>query len=103
MTVVHFISINPISIRLRNVPGVALYFTGLNHARTVLATTPYFAVPCSSKNHEKEGSVLPKLTSQGNLLAGATTRVAVGILLNPITVLKARYEVRFLLYTDRNH
>ena len=42
----------------------------------------------------KEGaSILPRLTTGGNLLAGATARVAVGIVLNPFSVLKARYEV----------
>ena len=40
------------------------------------------------------GSVLPKLSSQGNLLAGAVTRVAVGFILNPFSVIKARFEVR---------
>jgi solute carrier family 25 protein 38 len=39
------------------------------------------------------------LTSSGNLLAGATTRVAVGFALNPFSVLKARYEVRTLFRT----
>ena len=42
------------------------------------------------------GSVLPKLSSQGNLLAGAVTRVAVGFILNPFSVIKARFEVRFI-------
>ncbi|PSR72907.1 hypothetical protein PHLCEN_2v11210 [Hermanssonia centrifuga] len=60
-----------------------------------MATSPYFASvrAQSSNNH---GSTLPKLTSQGNLLAGATARVTVGLILNPFSVLKARYEVRFI-------
>lgn len=77
---------------LRNVPGVALYFTSLNHVRTVLATTPYFAVVPLEQTRASSGSVLPKLSKWGNLLAGATARVAVGTLLNPFAVLKARYE-----------
>jgi hypothetical protein len=39
-------------------------------------------------------SVLPTLTSHGNLIAGAVARVSVGFLLNPFSVLKARFEVR---------
>ena len=74
-----------------NVPGVACYFTGLSYTRTLLATLPAFtAAPAPAANG---GSVLPKLTSGGNLLAGSATRVAVGVVLNPFTVLKARYEV----------
>ncbi|KAA1465901.1 mitochondrial carrier [Dentipellis sp. KUC8613] len=76
---------------LRNVPGIALYMTGLNQVRTAMATSPYFA-SVRAADASKHASVLPKLTSQGNLVAGATTRVAVGFLLNPISVLKARYE-----------
>lgn len=38
-------------------------------------------------------TALVKLSPQGNLLAGAIGRTGVGLLLNPITVLKARYEV----------
>ena len=78
----------------RNVPGVAVYFTGLNYIRTVLATSPYFISTWSNEQAaNKHGSTLPKLSSQGNLLAGATARVTVGVLLNPFTILKARYEV----------
>ncbi|KAF7330869.1 Mitochondrial glycine transporter [Mycena venus] len=80
----------------RNVPGVALYMTSLTQLRTVMATSPYFAPVRSSDS--RNASVLPKLTSQGNLLAGATTRVAVGFLLNPFSVLKARYESNMYAY-----
>lgn len=38
-------------------------------------------------------SALPKLNSQGNLVAGAVARTSVGLVLNPFTVLKSRYEV----------
>ncbi|TFY67776.1 hypothetical protein EVJ58_g1410 [Rhodofomes roseus] len=76
---------------LRNVPGVAFYFAGMNQVRTMLARTTYFA---AESERTRSGSVLPKLNKQGNLLAGAFTRVTVGALLNPFTVLKARYEVR---------
>ena len=79
------------SMFVSNVPGVALYFAGMNQIRTTLATTAYFA---AGSERTSSGSVLPKLNKQGNLLAGAFTRVAVGALLNPFTVLKARYEVR---------
>ena len=77
---------------LRNVPGVALYFTGLNQFRTFLATSPYFA-PLRAPGSSYSTSTLPKLTAQGNLLAGALTRTTVGLILNPFSVVKARYEV----------
>ncbi|KAJ7477239.1 solute carrier family 25 member 38 [Mycena galericulata] len=83
-------------VRILNVPGVALYMTSLTQLRTVMATSAYFAPVRSSDN--RNASVLPKLTSQGNLLAGATTRVAVGFLLNPFSVLKARYESNMYAY-----
>ncbi|KAJ7667517.1 solute carrier family 25 member 38 [Mycena polygramma] len=82
----------------RNVPGVALYMTSLTQLRTIMATSPYFAPVLVSDT--RNASVLPKLTSQGNLLAGATTRVAVGFLLNPFSVLKARYESNMYAYSS---
>ncbi|EPT05528.1 hypothetical protein FOMPIDRAFT_1044854 [Fomitopsis schrenkii] len=81
---------------LRNVPGVAMYFAGMNQVRTMLARTPYFSVTGTERT--SSGSVLPKLNKQGNLIAGACTRVAVGALLNPFTVLKARYESKLYAY-----
>ncbi|TFK56275.1 mitochondrial carrier [Heliocybe sulcata] len=75
----------------RNVPGIAIYMTGLNAVRTALAKVPYFSAS-SPQSGQSRGSVLPKLNSQGNLLAGATTRVAAGFILNPFSVLKARFE-----------
>jgi solute carrier family 25 protein 38 len=80
---------------IRNVPGVAFYMTGLTQLRTWMATSPYFAlVHKRSTSENANTSVLPKLTGVGNLLSGATTRVGIGLLLNPFSVLKARYEVR---------
>ncbi|KAH8115791.1 mitochondrial carrier domain-containing protein [Phellopilus nigrolimitatus] len=77
----------------RNVPGVALYMTSLSQVRAAMANTSYFILPSAiSDGSSKSGSVLPKLSSQGNLLAGAVTRVAVGFMLNPFSVLKARFE-----------
>ncbi|EGO01482.1 hypothetical protein SERLA73DRAFT_150684 [Serpula lacrymans var. lacrymans S7.3] len=85
---------------VRNVPGVALYMTSLTQLRTLMATSPYFAAVRQAQNPERIGnsSVLPKLSSQGNLLAGATARVGVGFLLNPFSVLKARYESQMYAY-----
>jgi len=53
----------------RNVPGVALYFASLNQLR----------------------SILPNSVA-GNLLAGATARSSVGLVLMPMTVIKTRME-----------
>ncbi|KAJ3505685.1 hypothetical protein NLJ89_g7285 [Agrocybe chaxingu] len=84
---------------VRNVPGVALYMTGVTQLRAFLARSTYFArVQKAGNKGNGSGSVLPTLTSQGNLLAGATTRVAVGFLLNPFSVLKARYESNVYVY-----
>ncbi|TFK83194.1 solute carrier family 25 member 38 [Polyporus arcularius HHB13444] len=82
---------------LRNVPGVALYFTGLSQFRSFLATSPYFT-PLRASSPSQSTSTLPKLTAQGNLLAGAFTRVTVGLLLNPFSVIKARYESSYYSY-----
>lgn len=84
---------------LRNIPGVALYFTGLSQLRTVMATAPYFASMRTSQPGS-HGSTLPKLSSQGNLIAGAVTRVSVGLVLNPFSVLKARYESNLYAYNS---
>ncbi|KAH6891870.1 mitochondrial carrier domain-containing protein [Coprinopsis sp. MPI-PUGE-AT-0042] len=82
---------------IRNVPGVAFYMTGVTQLRTFMATSPYFAIV---RKPSSSGSVLPKLTSQGNLFAGAFTRVAVGFVLNPFSVLKARFESNLYNYTS---
>ena len=76
-------------------PGIALYMTGLTQLRAYMAQSSYFAtVKKYEQSQSKTASVLPVITMQGNLIAGATLRVVVGFLLNPFSVLKARYEVR---------
>ncbi|KAF8554100.1 solute carrier family 25 member 38 [Imleria badia] len=82
---------------VRNIPGVALYFTSLTHLRTVMARSPYFSIPTVMRKEDAK-SVLPKLTNQGNLFAGATARIGVGFLLNPFSVLKARFESEHFAY-----
>lgn len=75
---------------LRNVPGVALYFYSVTELRSLLALRP---VPYLSLATPPNSSTAAKATSSGNLLVGATARVAVGFILCPITVVKARFEV----------
>ena len=91
-----------------NVPGVALYFYTLSSLRTRLSVIPYFATPArptrpfsspsstspsSSFSSSPRSTTLVRLSSTGNLIAGAIARTSVGFILNPITVVKARYEV----------
>jgi solute carrier family 25 protein 38 len=69
--------------------------TSLTQLRAVMARTPYFTLTRKDTvTQAGHSSVLPKLSMQGNLIAGAAARVTVGFLLNPVTVLKARFEVR---------
>ncbi|WWC90540.1 uncharacterized protein L201_005476 [Kwoniella dendrophila CBS 6074] len=90
---------------VRNVPGVAIYFYSLSSIRHRLSSIPYFAVtvpvPSTSstllsstgaptKSHSR--SAIIKLSSTGNLMAGAIARTSVGFILSPITVIKARFE-----------
>ncbi|KAI0276992.1 mitochondrial carrier [Russula aff. rugulosa BPL654] len=82
---------------IRNVPGIALYFTSLSQVRGIMATSPIFTA-AQKRESGRHSSVLPVLTSSGNLLAGVTTRVAVGFVLNPFSVLKARYESNLHAY-----
>nr|GAT46137.1 predicted protein [Mycena chlorophos] len=84
---------------IRNVPGISLYLTGLTQLRTAMAGSAYFSASGRTES-ARNTSVLPKLSSQGNLIAGASTRVTVGFLLNPFSVLKARYESNMYSYTS---
>ncbi|KAJ4489947.1 solute carrier family 25 member 38 [Lentinula aciculospora] len=84
---------------IRNVPGVALYMTGLTQLRSIMSSSRYFTVPVIPDHPSTtHSSVLPKLTNTGNLVAGATTRVGVGLLMNPLTLLKARFESNMYAY-----
>lgn len=76
----------------------------LSSIRYELARLPAFSIPvdgtqpgssasgASPGSAGKKRSALSKLSSTGNLLAGAVARTSVGFVLNPITILKARYE-----------
>jgi len=77
---------------IRNVPGIAMYMTGLSHIRSAMSNSPYFSV-VRTTSPSKHSSTLPRLSTAGNLIAGATARVGIGLLLNPVSILKARYEV----------
>lgn len=82
---------------VRNVPGVALYFTSLTYLRSIMAKSPNFSAH-QRHSHDSSKTVLPKLSSQGNLIAGATARVGVGLILNPFSILKARFESELHAY-----
>jgi len=82
---------------IRNVPGIAMYMTGLSRVRSAMANSPYFSAVRTTSPSE-HSSTLPRLSTAGNLIAGATTRVGIGFLLNPFSVLKARYESNMYAY-----
>jgi len=54
----------------------------------------------SSDSATKSSSSLPKLGNVANLTTGAFARVAAGFVLNPLTVLKVRYESTHYAYTS---
>ncbi|KAG8851972.1 hypothetical protein FRB96_008987 [Tulasnella sp. 330] len=73
----------------RNVPGVAIYFYSLQALRQRLTQVSTFGVITVDKSNP---SALPKLSPQGNLVSGVVARLGVGLLLNPFSVMKARFE-----------
>ncbi|WOO77922.1 Mitochondrial glycine transporter [Vanrija pseudolonga] len=76
---------------VRNVPGVAIYFYMLSSIRYELGRVPFFKTVVESTDGKKR-SALSKLSATGNLVAGAVARTSVGFVLNPVTIIKARFE-----------
>ncbi|TXT15881.1 hypothetical protein VHUM_00384 [Vanrija humicola] len=76
---------------VRNVPGVALYFYMLSSFRYELGRVEFFKTAVESPDGKKR-SALSKLSATGNLVAGAVARTSVGFVLNPVTIIKARFE-----------
>lgn len=77
----------------RNVPGQALYLTSVQQVRDAIGRM----LPSFARTKDAAGerlTTLVKLTPTGNLVAGAVTRTAIGFVVNPLTVVKARFEVR---------
>lgn len=72
---------------IRNVPGVALYFTCLQHFRYLLLI--------HHKRTKYDWLVDPnghRFTTAGNLLTGGGARIVAGFLLMPLTVIKTMFE-----------
>ncbi|KAK3725040.1 hypothetical protein LTR37_000550 [Vermiconidia calcicola] len=83
--------------------GSALYFGMLNTMREYAAKLPTIPVPVVSgevKSARGSSSALPKLGNVANLATGAFARVAAGLIVNPVTVLKVRYESSHYSYTS---
>ncbi|KAI5370525.1 Putative mitochondrial carrier protein [Septoria linicola] len=83
--------------------GSALYFGMLNQMREYVSRMPAIPVPGLPTAGVGEGgssSVLPKIGNVANLATGAAARVAAGFMMNPVTVLKVRYESTHYSYTS---
>ena len=59
-----------------------------------MRTIPFFVAHDS--NQRRQLSALPRLSPHGDLFAGAVARIAVGLVLNPVTLVKAQFEVKFV-------
>ncbi|WPG99349.1 Solute carrier family 25 member 38 [Acrodontium crateriforme] len=84
---------------LRTGCGSALYFGMLNQMRQYAAQLPQVKVVANA-SQSGSSSALPKLGNVANLTTGAMARVAAGLVVNPITVLKVRYESTHYSYTS---
>jgi len=86
--------------------GSALYFGMLNQMRQYAARLPAVPIvagelkPAATTTTGSSSSALPKLGNVANLTTGALARVAAGFVVNPITVLKVRYESTHYSYTS---
>lgn len=80
---------------VRNVPGVAAYFYSIHELRWWVAKwqIPGLCVPGAVHAADSaHASTLVRLSTPGNLFTGALARVCIGFALNPITIVKARFE-----------
>ena len=68
--------------------------------RQYAARIPAIPVVGETKTVQGSSSALPKLGNVANLATGAFARVAAGLIVNPITVLKVRYESSHYSYTS---
>lgn len=81
--------------------GSALYFGMLNQMRIFAASMPVIPMVADEVKPTKgSSSALPKLGNVANLTTGALARVAAGLIVNPVTVLKVRYESSHYNYTS---
>jgi solute carrier family 25 protein 38 len=87
---------------LRTGVGSALYFASLNTLRQHVATSRLFSAaniePTKSGQKMAHSSSLPTLSNIANLTTGAVSRVSVGFVMMPITVIKVRYESNLYSY-----
>lgn len=74
----------------------------LNSMRTYASRVAVPAAVGGDVGGGKSGSssALPKLGNVANLATGAMARVAAGFIMNPVTVLKVRYESSYYSYTS---
>lgn len=74
----------------------------LNSMRTYASRVAVPAAVGGDVRGGKSGSssALPKLGNVANLATGAMARVAAGFIMNPVTVLKVRYESSYYSYTS---
>lgn len=77
--------------------GSALYFGLLNQMRVYAAKLP---VGTGAEVANRPSSAATKLGNVANLTTGALARVAAGLVVNPITVIKVRYESTHYSYTS---
>lgn len=86
---------------IRTGSGSALYFGMLNKMRQYAASLPQVSLVSGEiKPIRGSSSSLPKLGNVANLTTGALARVAAGFVVNPVTVLKVRYESTLYNYTS---
>lgn len=74
-----------------------MYFYSVSEVRALFSRSevPYLSFQSSSgsgKDDNSKSGTLARLTVSGNLVAGALARVAVGFILSPVTIVKARFE-----------
>ncbi|CZT24441.1 probable Solute carrier family 25 member 38 homolog [Ramularia collo-cygni] len=84
---------------IRTGAGSALYFGLLNQMREHVAKIPAIIATPPDRT-ASSSSALPKLGNVANLTTGALARVAAGFMMNPVTVLKVRFESTHYSYTS---
>lgn len=84
--------------------GSALYFTTLNALRqSVAASNTVASQGLRSASQEKmmlSSSSLPRLSNLENMGTGAVARASAGMVMMPITIIKARYESSLYSYNS---